>query len=115
MFTDINRLREAGYAVKQKSPWHFQVEGKTIVNIWPSRNKWMVAYGAGASFYHDGKHLLSIMENILGKPGEKRGRDPRWLLKKINAEWEASLTSEMRAAAAEHEKDLRFINWLIHS
>ncbi len=67
-YPDINRLRSAGYTVIEKSPWHFQVMGNVIVNIWPTKNKFMQEYGDGAAIYED---VIEAVESLL-KPGKER-------------------------------------------
>lgn len=104
MWSDILKLRAAGYKVVEQSLWHYEVMGEHIVNIWPSKRKYMIKYGAGASFYTD---VVAAVAEILGKPGAKR--DKRALVKRLNAEYEASLTPEQKAAIYNHEVDMAYI------
>lgn len=68
-YSDIDDLREAGYMVQEKSPWHYQVIGeKTKVNVWPSVKKYMIDYGDGASYYDD---VLEAVGSIL-RPRKSR-------------------------------------------
>lgn len=69
-YHDISVLRKAGYKITEKSPWHFQIkQGKALVNIWPTKQKFMREYGNGASFYDD---VVQAVESIVGKPGVKQ-------------------------------------------
>lgn len=54
----IAALRNAGYTVVERSPWHYQCGN---IDIWPSKRKWMVKYDSGASFYKDAGDLLRIV------------------------------------------------------
>lgn len=68
-YPDINRLRKAGYIVVEQSPWHYQITlNDRTVNIWPSTQKYMEEYGAGASHYSD---VLKAVESIVGVAGRK--------------------------------------------
>ncbi len=78
-YPDIDALRAAGYTVEERSPWHYQVMGKVIVNIWPSKKKYMVEYDRGASFYED------VVEAVDGILAEKESRRDFW-----NKEFEAT-------------------------
>lgn len=61
-YHEINVLRQAGFNVIEHSPWHFEViSGKTVINIWPTKRKWMVKYDSGASYYSDAADLLRIV------------------------------------------------------
>lgn len=63
---DIHKLKEAGYSVVQRNPWHFQIIGKkATVNIWPTKNKYMIEYGSGASIYTD---VVAAVASIIGDP-----------------------------------------------
>lgn len=71
-FRDIDILREAGYDIQERNPWHYQVMaavGKRIlvVNIWPSKKKYMREYGDGAKYYED---VIEAVESII-KPKKK--------------------------------------------
>lgn len=60
---EITHLRKNGFEVLEQTPWHYQmVSGKTVINIWPTKRKWMVAYDSGASFYEDAGDLLRIVQ-----------------------------------------------------
>ncbi len=98
MYHDIQRLKQAGYTVEERSPWHYQLAGPIVLNIWPSKRKWMVQYGSGASFYNNFEHLLEIVRNLIGEPGARRGRNPRWLVDRIHAEHESQRTDADRDA-----------------
>lgn len=75
----IEKLKTAGYVVEQCSPYHFKVYGwGTYVNIWPSSDKYMKAFGDGASIYTD---VIKAVEEIIGTPeaikaGKKHVRPP---------------------------------------
>lgn len=61
----IQALRAAGYKVVQRSPWHYQVVHRlTTVNLWPTKNKWMVEYDSGASLYKDAADLLKSILSV---------------------------------------------------
>lgn len=108
MNLDIVHLRENGLTVEQKSPWHYHVVGAhTYVNVWPTKRKWMIAFGSGASYYHSAKELLHICKKILDRS------DPRWLVRKINEEYERKLTPEMRAAQKQHDEDMAILYEII--
>lgn len=73
-YPDIGRLRNAGYKVIQRSPWHFQIEGNgTLVNIWPSKRKYMIQYGSGASYYTD---VVKAVDSIVGAPDGAKPKKP---------------------------------------
>ncbi len=62
-YDDIEELRDAGYTVEERSPWHFQVVGERVkVNIWPTKKKYMIEYGDGASYYED---VVEAVEELL--------------------------------------------------
>ena len=64
-YRDIDRLRSAGYQVIERSPWHFQVIGEPVlINIWPTKRKYMVAFDSGASYYTD---IVATVKSILEK------------------------------------------------
>ncbi len=65
MYHEITHLRKSGLTVEERSPWHFQVMGSVIINVWPTKCKWMVAYDSGASFYEDAGDLLRIVTETL--------------------------------------------------
>lgn len=90
---EIEVLRKEGFQIAELSPYHFHViKGKRYVNIWPTKRKWMVMYGSGASFYKDAKELLGIVQNVLGK------KNPRWLIDRLIQEMEAAKTPIQREA-----------------
>lgn len=91
---DIRKLKDAGYRVVQKSPWHFQVLGKVLVNIWPTKNKYMVQYAGGASHYGN---IVEKMHLILGNPKDNTGPQRR-IFDVIREQHERSITSAMREA-----------------
>lgn len=94
MYYEITYLREKGYTVNEKSPWHYEVIGKkTLINVWPTKRKWMIQYGSGASFYSSAEDLYEKVDNILGKK-----RNPRWLLDRLLRERDATMTEEQRIA-----------------
>lgn len=95
MYQDIERLKAAGYKVEQKSPWHFHVKGPVTLNIWPTKRKWMIEYGSGASFYTD---ILETVREVIGEPRKRHKRNPRWLLDQIIAQYEAGRTDADREA-----------------
>lgn len=71
-YRDIDILVEAGYDVVERNPWHYQVMaaiGKKIivVNIWPSKRKYMREYGDGAKLYTD---IIEAVESII-RPKKK--------------------------------------------
>lgn len=71
-YRDIDILVEAGYDVVERNPWHYQVMaaiGKKIivVNIWPSKRKYMREYGDGAKLYAD---IIEAVESII-RPKKK--------------------------------------------
>lgn len=71
-YQDIEDLREAGFTVEQRSPWHFQVIGEKIkVNIWPTKKKFMIEYGDGASYYTDVVETVDQILNPKKKPSER--------------------------------------------
>jgi hypothetical protein len=95
-YYEIENLRKEGFKIEQKSPWHFIViKGKRYINIWPSKRKWMVMYGSGASFYGNAEELLGIVRNLFGKK-----RNPRWLVDQLIKEMEAAKTPRQREAEA---------------
>ncbi len=62
-YQDIRDLREAGFVVEEMNPWHFQVVGEKLrVNIWPTKKKFMIEYGDGASYYTD---VVETVDQIL--------------------------------------------------
>lgn len=68
----------------ERSPWHFQVEqGDTICNIWPSKKKYMVEFGGGASYYDD---VLEAVASIVGMPGGKETRAQR--MERLRKYWQ---------------------------
>ncbi len=68
-YSDINRLRKAGYEVVELTEWHYQVTHNGVTcNIWPSRQKYMQEYGSGASYYDD---VVEAVQSIVGPPGRK--------------------------------------------
>lgn len=82
-YTDIKKLQRAGYEVIEQSPWHYQVEQNGVVcNIWPSKRKYMVEYGGGASFYDD---VVEAVESIVGPAGVKETRAQR--IARLKAQW----------------------------
>ncbi len=69
-YQDIEDLRRAGFTVESRSPWHFQVIGeKTKVNIWPTKKKFMIEYGDGASYYTD---VVETVDQILNPKKSRR-------------------------------------------
>lgn len=102
MYPDIEKLKKAGYEVKEMSPWHYHVVGAVTINVWPSRKKYMLQYGSGASYYDD---IMVVAANILGDPKTKI-RNPRWLLDRLIAERDRYVTDEDRAAVVLWRKDL---------
>lgn len=73
-YPDIGRLVKAGYKVIQRSPWHFQIEGNgTLVNIWPTKRKYMMQFDSGASYYTD---VIKAVESIVGTPDGVKPKRP---------------------------------------
>ena len=63
----FNQLAKAGYAVEVKSPYHLHVRRKgdhLLVNVWPTAEKIMVQYDAGATVY---THLLSHIKKLFDR------------------------------------------------
>ncbi len=98
MYYEISHLKRNGFNVVEKSPWHFQViEGKIVINIWPTKRKWMVAYDSGASFYDGPDHLLRIIGEVYARGTEKQAEE--WRAHK--ASWEGGVgTKEQIKASA---------------
>lgn len=95
-YPEINQVQKAGYTVVQKSPWHFHiVNGDLLINVWPTKRKWMVPYSGGASFY---TNLLATCEEVLGKPGQEKKRDPWAIVKRLWKEEERRITPQQREA-----------------
>ncbi len=83
MYNDIRILKKAGYEVTERSPWHFQVEqGDSICNIWPSKKKYMVEFGGGASYYDD---VVEAVASIVGAPGGRETRAQR--MERLRKHW----------------------------
>lgn len=87
-YQDIEDLRDAGYTVEQKSPWHFQVVGQKRVNIWPTKKKFMIEFGDGASYYTD---VVDTVDQILN-PKETSLQKAQFLYAEVYApeeeDWE---------------------------
>lgn len=99
MYHDITHLKQKGYKVIQKSPWHFHVIGdQTYINVWPTARKYMIAFGGGASYYQNAGDLFGVVRNILGEPGVPKSRNPRWLIDRLQREYEAARTDVDREA-----------------
>lgn len=71
-YSDIDRIVDAGYSVREFSEWHYKVEGR--VNVWPSSRKFMLDYAGGASAYDD---VLEAVRSLIGSPGDEPVRDCR--------------------------------------
>lgn len=94
MYHDIIHLRQNGYTVTQKSPYHFQIIGRVTLNIWPTARKWMVQYDSGASYYQSADHLLNIVKDKIGKLGSRKMS----FVDKLQRERELNRTDEEREA-----------------
>ena len=60
---ELDSLRKKGYHVIVEKPWHWEVRksgSRVLVHVWPSVQKYMVAYDREASFYRD--NLLECVE-----------------------------------------------------
>lgn len=97
---DIRRLKNAGYKIIECAPWHFQIQGHVLLNIWPSKRKYMVAYDNGASYYID---ILKTVESIFGKPNEIKPK--KTLFQKIKKEHENSISEE------EYDAEFEWQEW----
>lgn len=75
MYADIRKLKRAGYKVIERSHWHYQVTQNDVTcNIWPSKSKYMVEFGNGASIYTD---VVEAVASIVGKAGIQETRAER--------------------------------------
>lgn len=87
-FRDINKLQEVGYTIIECSPWHFKVYGQgNVMNVWPSKRKFMLEYGRQASFYKD------IVETV------KRHVGPPQIGKKVRRRLKHRISSDNQAKA----------------
>lgn len=104
MWHDIQKLKRAGYVVIEQSPYHYHVHnnGRELINVWPSKRKWMIQYGNGASFYTD---VLKMAQDILGEPGKKRKCRLKERQAEMMAEWESWRTDEEREREWKFKED----------
>lgn len=60
-------IEDAEYDVFVEQPWHWEVtlpDSKTVVHVWPTTQKYMVAYDNGATEYEDGPALVEAIDEI---------------------------------------------------
>ncbi len=93
-YPDINRLRAAGHQVIQRNPWHFQVLGDVLINIWPTKRKYMVAFDSGASYYRD---IVATVNEIMSAAKPKMLPATPQLI--AWQSWRTAFTKEIYAAA----------------